>query len=183
MKKLIFISLAILIFGVIAANADVIPVEPDHVFLLDSVLGDPESEADWIEGETGASDLVYLWKTDATDGAVGPGGFSVSLNDPDAGTAQVSWDLTGSGFELYYILLKDGNVDGKFLYSLYGVSEDQRILSGGKQTVDFGDYEKAISHISFFGKPGTSVPEPSLILLLGIGLSVVSVTSIRFKKN
>jgi hypothetical protein len=83
-------------------------------------------------------------------------------------SVNVTWDLTGSGLQLDYVLVKAGSEQVR----IYTVSDDQKFV-GGPDEVIF-DGEKGISHISFFGSPGREVPDGGLTLgLLGLGLTFV----------
>jgi hypothetical protein len=176
-RTLTGIALALALTGLMAmpARADVIWLD---TFFLDGPLGDPENEGEFIENETGSGPLTHLLKFDAStgcaDGALNcsDGFIGALINESEA---VIGWDLTGSGYEMAFILLKDGVVEGKHLYTLYGVTEDQRITSNGEQEVCFvnpedGCFNKDISHISFFGVRGETVPEPTTLFLLGAGL-------------
>jgi hypothetical protein len=182
------IAMALLAFSASNARADVVYIQ---TYFLDAGLGNPDAEAAFIEDEEGlmAGSLTYLFKTDSADGALGDGDPEIdfSLNDPATGQATISWDLTGTGFQMAYILLKDGSCDPDqdncddedgFLYTLYGVTMDQVITSDGDQIVQFvalnpppDFYTKGVSHISFFGGEGQQVPEPTSLILLGTGLA------------
>lgn len=148
---------------------------------LDAVIGNPAEEADWIETELSlAFDLSYLNKYNYGGGGWDGGGEVDDANfsvDPLAGEptqADIEWDLTGTGFTASYVLVKDGRDNGKFLYSLYSVSADQSVV-GGPDTVQVNaDADKAISHIAWYGVPGSggpTVPDGgTAIVLLGMGL-------------
>ena len=92
--------------------------------------------------------------------------------DPSPSSTQISWDLTGTGLQLDFVLAKDGSgtvggVTGQ-LYHLYGVTVDQKTTSNGLQTVTI-DGNKGISHITFLGQPAVpGVPDGgTTIMLLG----------------
>jgi hypothetical protein len=82
--------------------------------------------------------------------------------------------LTGSGWGATYLLIKDGDVAGGWLYRLYVVTDDQFLVGGG--TIDFELYDRQISHVTWFGTPGGTVPDGGMTLtllgsaLFGLGL-------------
>ena len=184
----LLVAMALVTFGTPAAKADVVFIE---TFTNPGPIGAPGDEADFIEVHQDLDyDLTFLFKQadNETDGTYG-GSFSLSPIG-DSATAEISWDLAGTGFGLSYILLKDGDFEGGHLYTLYGVSDDQIFASGSDQLVGFWDgdsyIEKNISHISFFGVEGEGtqlIPEPTTLLLLGTGLFAIGLASRRRVKR
>lgn len=181
-SNLALIGGALSLLAVSSANASLLHAE---TYFLDSVLSGPTAEKTFVESESGVSPLTYLNKygeegdvlTWINDGALSSDYFSINLDmddgEPDS-TGSVQWDLAGSGWQLRHVLIKGGKVPqrGGHVYSLFEVTPDQYLASGGWQGICFGagcDYQKGISHVSFFGEP-TKVPEPSALLLLGAGL-------------
>ncbi len=97
----------------------------------------------------------------------------------------VSWNLTGSGFTLDGVLIKDGTIQGSGeVYKFYGVSPDETIIGSGDVTLaDVGQNGRMISHISFFGSPGGSVPDGgTTVMLLGAALGSLGMAR-RFLKR
>jgi hypothetical protein len=144
-------------------------------------IGSPTDEADFIKTYLGLDfDLTPL-----TSG--------VSATGIDSSTGTASWDLTGTGFQLNFVLVKDGQdattSDHDLLYRLYGVTADQIIASGDPQTImidadNDGVGDKGISHVTFLGSaaPTESVPEAgSTLLLLGSALSALGLFARRTK--
>jgi hypothetical protein len=98
-------------------------------------------------------------------------------------SATISWNLTGSGFTLDGVLIKDGNVQTKgHIYRFYGVSADETLIGSG--TVIFDDPVRNISHITFFGSPGgNGVPDGgTTVMLLGAALGSLGMAR-RFLKK
>lgn len=175
--------LTVLLLAAGAANAHLIHLE---AFVLSKPLGSPSSEALVIatrEG-LGAGTLAYLNKLEFDDGWDGSGvadaswfdvDFTVFKDDDDDDPVggEVEWNLTGSGYQLSYMLLKSG----KASYNLYGVSDDQILRNTGPaaEYFDNNNVKFAISHVSFYGQmtpSTTSVPDGGFTLaLLGIGIA------------
>ena len=157
------LAMAFLAFSAVDARADIIflgsfdgsgiPANPDaELAALEDFLTD--------EGIP-FGDLIYLARHDAQGPTDGPfaDNFDVDFNDTEA---DVSWDLTGEGVTLSFILVKYGDN-----YDVYGVTDAQEVQSDGTIEAPQG-----ISHISFFGEEGRVVtPEPTTLLLLGTGLA------------
>jgi hypothetical protein len=124
----------------------------------------------------------FLFKQNSNGSTEGDFGqyFTVSIS---GNTATISWNLTGSGFTLDGVLIKDGNVQSKgHIYRFYGVSDDQTLIGSG--TVTFDDPVRNISHISFFGSPGgNGVPDGgTTVMLLGAALGSLGMAR-RFLKK
>jgi hypothetical protein len=144
-------------------------------------IGNPQAEADYIETYLGLGfDLTPL-----TSG--------VSATGIGSGTGTASWDLTGTGLQLNYVLVKDGQdattTEQDMLYRLYGVTEEEIIASGKDQTImidsdNDGVGDKNISHVTFLGSaaPAAGVPEASsTLLLMGSALSALGLFARRTK--
>ena len=100
-------------------------------------------------------------------------------------TWHVEWNLSGSGFTMDGMLIKDGRVgDGTMVYRFYGVSADETIIGSGDVTLaDVGQNGRNISHITFFGSPGGTVPDGgTTVMLLGAALSTLGVAR-RYLKS
>ena len=119
--------------------------------------------------------------THPPDGAIDISQF-VTITVVNGSTWNISWNLTNSGFTLDGVLIKDGvNGPGNQLYRFYGVSADEKLVGSG--TVTFDDPVKNISHITFFGSPGGTVPDGgTTVMLLGAALSTLGVAR-RYLKS
>jgi hypothetical protein len=143
-------------------------------------IGNGTDEATYLNQNGYTDDCCqFLTKYDVGSGFSGNNFdqyFTVSLS-ANGTSATVSWDLTGSGFTLCGVLLKDGSEAGSHgdqLYRFYGVSADETVSGSG--TVVFDNPVKGISHISFFGCEGQSVPDSgTTAMLLGSALTGLGV--------
>ena len=160
-------------------NASAHLLDPDQFFTA-GPIGNPQAERDFLvsTGRLPATSQ-FLGKFNAgggsEDGAIDISQF-VTINVVSGNTWDISWNLTGSGFTLDGVLIKDGNVQGfGFLYRFYGVSADEALIGSG--TVTFDDPVRNISHISFFGSPGgNGVPDGgTTVMLLGAALCALGV--------
>lgn len=185
-RKYLLMALALIAFAV-PSRANLIDLGQ---LSLTSVLGNPAAEQAFIEMNQGlaAGSLDYLNKFDVgtgfdNGGAVASSHFTATLMNGGA-DATITWDLALTGFQLSYVLVKDGREGGggPFLYHLYGVTLDQVFNSNGGQFVTING-RKGISHISFFGNPGApSVPDSaSTVALLGLALTGVAVARSKFR--
>lgn len=183
MKKTV---LAILITSLFAISASAVPtlVEPadfvgDDLTLVSSGDVHP-SKGSETDAANGALDLpkdcvlVMLGKfedsswseevaanfgTNYLGGAIGP-----LSGDP----FEFSWDLTGSGYQLYVVLSKQANGDDST--QIYTVNDGKRVAGTGKI---YSPKDNGWSHISFFGKKVThDAPDSgTTLILLGTALA------------
>jgi VPDSG-CTERM motif len=162
-------------------------------FFTNGPIGNPSQELNYLQTHGGGSyqptflpaTSQFLGKFE-DDGSIENGAINIStyatINMVSGNTWDISWNLTGSGFTLDGLLIKDGNVQGLgMLYRFYGVSADEALIGSG--TVTFDDPVKDISHISFFGSPGGQVPDGgATVMLLGAALCALG-TARRFLKR
>jgi hypothetical protein len=115
------------------------------------------------ETHLGLTGLEFLYRFPS-----GEGDFDAffDVTDNGDGTADVQWNLTGSGKELWAIGVKSGDEHIHW----YGISPDQRLDSLGVQVVTAPDNIDSISHISFFGKNAQVPDGGATAALLGLGL-------------
>lgn len=134
-------------------------------------------------------DVNELWKWEDGD-ALSGSGFNVVFSQ-DKLTATLSWDLTGTGVQVYAVAWKDGTLIDTHSENLgfywSAVTESQRVVSDGdilKLTVDLSpDFKNptAWSHIAFYGAPGsTSVPDGGVTLAL-LGAAMAGLGFLRRK--
>ena len=157
---------------------------PPTQFLVTGPLGNPSDELAYLQSNSflpATSQFLFKQNNDgSTDGNFGQY-FTVTMTTGNSW--DISWNLTGSGFTLDGILIKDGTIPhtGQELYRFYGISADETLIGSG--TVTFDDPVKNISHISFFGSPGGQVPDSgTTVMLLGAALGSLGMAR-RFLKK
>ena len=175
-----------------SASRHPLPPQPAHLlvpfqFFTNGPIGNPAAELNYLQSHGGGSyqptflpaTSQFLGKFE-NDGTIENGAINISqyvtINVINGSTWDVSWNLTGSGFTLDGLLIKDGNVQGLgMLYRFYGVSADEALIGSG--TVTFDDPVKNISHISLFGSPGgVHVPDGgATAMLLGAALGMLGI--------
>ncbi len=181
-----------------SAHRRPLPPVPAHLlapyqFYTAGPIGNPTAELNYLQTHGGGSyqptflpaTSQYLGKLDKDNGWEN-GALNittyVSVTQSSGNTWNVSWNLTGSGFTMDGMLIKDGTVRGSgMLYRFYGVSADETLVGSG--TVTFDNPVKGISHITFFGSPGGQVPDGgTTVMLLGAALGSLGMAR-RFLKR
>jgi hypothetical protein len=184
-KFLIAVLTALLGLGLLQAQAHLL--DPQQ-FYTDGPIGNGTDEQNYLiaHGYVPATSQ-YLGKYNMggpyEDGAINISSY-ITVTESGANTWDISWDLTGSGFTLDGVLIKDGNVqDSGHLYRFYGVSADETLIGAG--TVTFDNPERGISHISFFGSPGgvTTPDGGTTAALLGLGLTGLAGLRAKFGRK
>jgi len=166
--------------SILVTNATIVDLGERH---LAAALAGKQAAIDFIEADQSLGySLTYLNAFDADDGdwddahgAVDSSHFGTTMIDGGV-HANISWDLSTTGYQLSYVLLKDGKYGpGDFLYHLYGVTPDEVFNSKGDQFVTVDNRGlRLITYISFFGVPGNPVPEGGTTLIfLGAGLGAI----------
>jgi hypothetical protein len=167
-----------------------LPPQPAHLlapfqFFTAGPIGNPAAELNYLQTHGGGSyqptflpaTSQFLGKFE-NNGTITNGSINIStyvtVNMVSGNSWDISWNLTGSGFTLDGVLIKDGNVQGEgTIYRFYGVSADEALI--GEGTVTFDNPVRNISHISFFGSPGGGqVPDGgTTVMLLGAALGAL----------
>jgi len=175
-----------------SANRHPMPPQPAHLlapfqFFTNGPIGNPAAELNYLQTHGGGSyqptflpaTSQFLGKFE-NNGTIENGAINIStyvtINMVSGNTWDISWNLTGSGFTLDGVLIKDGNVQSSgMLYRFYGASADEALVGSG--TVTFDNPVKNISHISFFGSPGgVQVPDGGMaVMLLGVALGALGI--------
>lgn len=144
----------------------------------------PDGELVFLQS-LGYTGLDYLDKYDVKDGWDGDfnkdGVLDVTKIFGERGSkADIEWNLTGTGYELAVVLVKDGNIKiGSATlkgYRIYTVSDDQKLIGSGTVEYAYNDKPQGISHISFWGV--TAVPDGGATLLL-LGSSLLGLGILR----
>ncbi len=147
--------------------------QPDILNYLSNLYGDSVT-------------LISKVEAGGSSGAV-PGALEVQPPSPfGQAYAEVRWDLTGTGYSALYVVVKDGNfVDPeglgiKWLY--YTVTSDQSITSDGWQYVATNVFNASAGNISNIELIGVAVPEPGILILLGLAMGAIGVASWKIPK-
>jgi hypothetical protein len=158
-----------------SAARHIMPPQPNHLlapfqFFTNNPIGSGTEENTFLQNQGFLpATSQYLGKKDAAtgfeNGAINISQY-VTVTRPSATTWEISWNLTGSGFTLDGVLIKNGRVQGSgHLYRFYGVSADQTLVGSG--AVTFDNPVRNISHLTFFGSPGgVVVPDGGTTLML-----------------
>jgi hypothetical protein len=166
-RKFAYIVFALVLVGGMASPAKADLVHELDIF-LDGPLSGTDAETAFVNLQLGGTSLTFLSKFEP---GCTTGNCALDIDvDIDGSSAEISWDLTGTGITLGAVLLKDGNVQGLgHLYTLYSVTADQAVTSNGIQIAELPE-DRGISHISFFSGGVPNVPEPMTLVLLGLGM-------------
>ena len=175
-------------FGSLGLRANATLIDLGERDLANRLNGVGDAQA-FIESDQGLAPgtLTFLSAFDAdtntffNKGAVDSSHFDVSITDGGV-NGEVSWDVGTTGFQLSYVFLKDGRNSrtGPYLYHLYGVTPDEVFNSNGQQFITINGI-RFITYISFFGVPGSPVPDGGMTaILLALGLGAIELVR-RFR--
>jgi hypothetical protein len=135
--------------------------------LVDTYKDTPESTAHILavaNVRLGESNLINLLRLENQSPV--PSGSPFTITYPTTNTAEVSWNLTGTGFDLLAVYIFGGSNGA----NLYKVTDSAQMISGSGTihpplTGNSGQFAD-ISHTLFLG---VAIPEPSSAILLAIG--------------
>ena len=163
---------AMLAMSVVANALSISPSTPG-VLSFGSTYGPSNCEPGCVETVFGVTDPALLYKRDhgsASDvGLFAPSYTTTFLDTPDDPSgATISYVANTSAIVCggCYLAIKDGAASpGYYFYDLSAWNGTETITLS-----NFWPQRGAISHISIWGTPGTAVPEPATLGLLGLGL-------------
>src|SRR6266571_9062807 len=125
-KYIAAVLIAIAGLGFQQAQADLGPVT---YFLTPHPIGSPTDDTNFLIANFGQeSDLTSLFKLNSDGTTAGSFGSFFTITVISASDWMVSWNLTGSGFTLESILIKDGSPahsGGQQLYGFYPVINNE----------------------------------------------------------
>lgn len=182
MKKVLFAGLVLVLFSAVSASAGIIDLTTAN--LIGTVTpGLPSGET---QEDTFVSSLIDMYNGVITDDpytvTFTPHENSLTLNGSadDFGTLpgiagdgvkdEVSPFMSVEGYLYLYAKFGQGNT---------GAGQWSELYYLGGDAPDIGDLNSSLSHVTYFN--ATTVPEPSLIMLLGLGLGAVGLVPRRKK--
>jgi hypothetical protein len=166
-----------------AANALALTPGTPGVLSFGAAYGPSNCEPGCVETVFSVSDLDLLYKADL--GLADEGLFATSYtttyldipSDPSGATLSHVANTPAITCGGCYLAIKDGkHSPGYYFYDLSAWD--------GLETITLSNFwpgQGAISHISIWGTPGASVPEPATLGLFGLGLLVTGLA--RRKKS
>jgi hypothetical protein len=126
----------------------------------------PTAVPDYLAG-LGFTGTVYLGRANGGGGGQG-GGSSVSTTGTQSGTWTFTPGTTGDVAE--FIVLHAGSGQFNVLYEINPPLTNSGIWDTSENIVGNNGSQGGLSNFDLFGGPAGSVPEPSTIAVLGVGL-------------
>lgn len=186
--KINYFKLTFFIFGILFLIIIPIPSKADTITIDASNLTYPPWEIEsnyWTGNETSQQQInikisslistaTELYKQNYSGSEEGPLKDAYATEFFNGSNATITWN--GPSYYISppsFLLIKDGNQEPAwYLFDLEAVNWN------GMETIElknFWNTQGAISHVTLYGK--ISVPEPGILVLLGLGLTAVGIGS------
>jgi len=167
-------AMAGILLTMLSVQVEALTLGPGDMIIDGSISGPSNCEPDCIPA-SGSDAFELLYKKDVDEG-LESGGFAGSYetefdsspDDPaDAYIRYVGGPAISCG--VCWLVVKDGSHEPYYYFYDLGAAG-----WNGTDTIEllgFWPDGGAISHVSIWGRPGTNVPEPGTLGLIGLGLA------------